>query len=142
MATLSADNFTKQANPTSDNILSPGTLGGRVRVLTDEITLAAASVNDLVQIGRKLRAGAIIVGITVQHAALGGTTTFRLGDANDDDRYMTDIASAAAATRRDLNIAGNQYKIGTNTDDDTILFKVQVAAMTGLVRFNIFYTED
>ena len=142
MAALKGDNNTKAVNPTSDNVLSPGTLGGRVRVLTEQITLAAASIGDTVALGRTLQDGAIIVGITVQNAALGASTTYRIGDSNDDDRYMTDIASAAAATTRNINIAGRNYKIGTNSGDGDLLYKLAGGAASGLIQFDIYYTED
>lgn len=142
MATLYGDNFTKTLTPTSDNVLSGGTVGGRSRNHTDQITLAAAAIGDVIKLGRKLRAGAIITGIEVQNAALGAGVTYRIGDSNDDDRYMTDIAAAAAATTTNLNIAGRNYKIGTNTSDDEIVMKIAGGAATGLVKVVIYYTED
>jgi len=142
MATLYGVNKTKTLSPTSDNIVSPGTLGGRVRVHTDSITLAAAAIGDIVYLGKTLQDGAIIVGIVVQNAALGAGVTYRIGDINDDDRYMTDIAADAPAVTRNLNIAGNQYKIGANDDDSDIVMKIAGGAATGLVKVSIFYTED
>ena len=142
MATLKGDNYTKQENPTSDNILSAGTLGGRVRVLTDSITLAAAAINDVVKIGQDLHSGAIIVGIKVYNAALGASVTFDIGDSNDEDRYIAAADGNTAGTKRDIASTGQNYKIGTNSGDSTILMKIEGGVATGAVKFRIFYTED
>ena len=142
MATLKAVNKTKADDPTSDNIASPGTLGGRVRVLTDTITLAAASINDIIEIGQDLKAGAIILGIELQFAALGASTTLDVGDSNDDNRYMNAIDTSSASIARDLILAGLHYKIGTNSGDSQIILTLEGGAATGQVNINVYYTED
>ena len=142
MAILKADNYTKQENPTSDNIVSPGTLGGRVRVLVDEITLAAAQIADVIKFGKDLQDGAIILGIEVNNAALGGASTMNIGDADTEDRYMAAIDLNTASVKRDLAQAGDGYKIGTNDGDNTIQGVIAGAAATGLLKIKIFYTED
>jgi len=142
MSTLYAVNKTKSLNPTSDNVLSPGTLGGRVRVLTDQITLAAAQIADVIQIGRGLQAGAIILGIDLQWAALGAASTLDVGDLADGNRYVAAEATAAAGRQNEILLAGLHYKVGTAANDGQIALTVGGGAATGQVNITVYYTED
>ena len=142
MATLKGVNRTKADSPSSDNILSPGTLGGRVRVLTDSITLAAAQIADTVQIGRDLPAGAIVLGYKLQWAALGAATTLDFGDEDTAARYLAAEATNAAGEARTVLIGGLQYKIGTIADDNTLILTIGGGVATGLVYIEVYYTED
>ena len=142
MSTLYAVNKTKTLNPISDNVLAPGTLGGRVRVLTDVITLAAAQVADVIQIGRVLQKGAIILGIDVQWAALGAGSTLDVGDLNDDDRYVAAESTDAAGRLNEVLLAGLHYVVGTAANDGQIILTVGGAAATGQVNITVYYTED
>jgi hypothetical protein len=146
MADYYGVNATKVLTPTSDNILSPGTLGGRVRVLTDSITVAAAG-DETIAIGRELQAGAIIVGIQIKNAALGANITLEVGDSDDPNRYITayDANANTEATFADNLIGGLHYKIGTNDGDEQILITVRDAAAggaAGALKINVLYTED
>jgi len=142
MADVLGTNYTKFTNPTAENRVAAGKLGGRVRSITDDFTFSGEAIASTLKIGRDLRKGAVIHGISFQFAALGGATTMRIGDSNDDDRYMTDIATAAAGIVTDLNIAGNQYVIGTNTGDETIVLLTAGGAVTGVVKVTVYYSED
>jgi hypothetical protein len=142
MATINAVNYAKAVNPTSDNVLSPGTLGGRVRVLTDNVTFAAHAAGTIVRLGRALQAGAIILGVELQFAALGAGVILSVGDSNDDDRYISLISGATADQTVNNVIGGRHYKIGTNSSDDVVMLKTSGAAATGLVKATIYYTED
>lgn len=141
MAEINGDNYAKAIDPTSDNVLSPGTLGGRVRVLQEAVTLAAIQIADTVNLARKLEAGAKILGIELTNAALGAGCTIDVGDAASATRYMTAVDGNTAGTKRDLNQAGIQYEV-TGTDDDVIILTIGGGAGTGLVVVNIFYSED
>lgn len=142
MSTLYADNKTKALTPSSDNILSGGTLGGRVRVLTDQITLAAAQIADVIEIGQGLKAGAIILGIDLQFAALGAATTLDVGDNDSATRYKTAVATDSAGVDSAIAIAGLHYKVGTASGDDQIVLTLAGGAATGLVKITVKYTED
>jgi len=142
MATIQADNRTNADNPTSDNVLAPGTLGGRVRVLQDQVTLAAEGNPATIEIGRKLQAGATILGVELYNAALGASTVLAVGDSDDTSRYL-DVADAnSAGWTKDVNLAGIQYVVGTNSGDDEIVITLTGGAGTGLVAINVYYTED
>jgi hypothetical protein len=139
MATLYGDNYTKQMNPTSDNILAPGKLGGRVRVLQDTITLAAAQINDVVNFGRTLQNGATILLIELYNATLGVGVTLDLGDSDTENRYLNAEDGNTADTKRTIPL---QYVIGTNSGDNVIQMKIEGGVATGAVILNIYYTED
>lgn len=141
MAVLQGDNYAKAISPTSDNVASPGTLGGRVRVLQDVVTLAAAQIADTVLLGRQLQAGAKILGIELTNAALGAAVTLDVGDIDDPNRYMAAVDGNTAETKRDLEPAGIQYEI-TGTDDDIIQITIGGGAATGEIKVNIYYSED
>jgi len=140
MAILKGDNYTKQENPTSDNIVSPGTLGGRKRVLMETVTLAAANIADVVKLGKDLQDGAKVLGIELLNAALGAGVTLDVGDDDTGDRYMTAVDGNTASVKRDLNVLG--YEVGQADGDNTILLTIGGAAATGLVTVLITYTED
>lgn len=142
MATLYGDNRTKILDPSSDNILSGGTCGGRVRVQTDTITLAAAAIDDVIQIGQALKAGAIILGIEINNAALGAGVTLDVGDSDDPNRYIDGYDANGNTKTNTLLIGGVFYKIGTNDGDDVIQVLVQDAAATGELNVTVYYTED
>jgi len=142
MATIYGDNRTKILNPSSDNVLSPGTCGGRVRVQTDTITLAAAAAGTVVEVGQDLKAGAIILGIEINNAALGAGVTLDVGDGDDDNRYIDGYDANGNTKTNTLLIGGVFYKIGTNSGDDTLTVTVQDAAATGELNIAIYYTED
>ena len=146
MATTNGTNYAKSINNTGENILAPGTLGGRVRVLTESITFSEVLADgDSVRIGRQLRDGAIILGVEIHHGALGGALTISLGDADSATRYLSTVAAAAAGviSTVDMEQAGVNYTIGTNYDDNIILLTCDggiPAAVTGVAK--IYYTED
>jgi hypothetical protein len=139
MPTHNGDNYAKSINPTSDNILAPGTLGGRVRVMLDTVTLAAAAINDVVNFGKKLNAGAQILKIYLYNATLGAGVTLDVGDADSENRYLNAV-DGNTADQKESVVA--PYTIGTNDDDDVIQMKIEGGVATGAVRIMILYTED
>ena len=151
MATIKADNRTKADNPTGENILAPGPLGGRVRVMRETITLAAQSANDIIELFQDLKAGANILDFVIDNDQLGGGVLLDVGDSNDVDRYINGYDAQANVTNRGAITAvtgqfqsatGRNYVIGTNTGDSQILCTILVAAATGVLETAVFYTED
>jgi len=143
MATVKGINRTLADTPTSDNVLAPGTFGGRVRVMYDTYEAAALPAADLIEIGGTLKAGAIIVGIRVFFDDLGVGTTLDVGDTDTATRYDTAIDTATAAG--DVwcdNIGGQGYVVGTNSGDTQVVLRNNAAAATGTIKVAIYYTED
>ena len=150
MATQKGVNRTKADSPSSDNILAPGTLGGRVRTMQDSFTFAGESAGEIIELFQDLKAGAIILDLIIHNADLGTGTLLDIGDTNDADRYIDGYDADANLTNRggatavtgQFQVAGNQYVIGTNTGDTQINITTSVATATGLVTVTLFYTED
>ena len=151
MAQVDADNRANAENPTGDNILSGGTLGGRVRVMTDVITLAAQSADDTIRLFEDLKDGAIILGLDIDNDTLGAGVLIDVGDVDTPERYIDGYDAEANVTSRAavsaiqglFQAAGAQYKVGTNLGlDNTVLATILVAAATGEIKFTLFYTED
>jgi len=145
MATLIGDNRTKALDPTSDNVLAKGTLGGRVRVMSERITFAADALTDTVELFRNLRAGSRILGLEIHNAALGAGTTLDIGDSDTADRYTAaPIAMDTAASENGpLPTAALNYVVGTNVGDDLIVATLVAGAVwTGQLDVNLYYTED
>lgn len=77
-----------------------GDYGGRQRVIYDEyVTTGGETTGDRIKIGT-LRAGQRFLGGRMTFGAMGSGRTLRLGDPEDDDRYMasTSVASAGQST--------------------------------------------
>lgn len=150
MPQIDADNRAKAENPTSDNVLSGGTLGGRLRIHTEVVTLAAQAANDTIRLFRTLQAGAIIQDIIIDNGALGAGVILDIGDSDTADRYINGYDAQANTTSRGATTAaagqfqstGVHYKIGTNAGDEDILATILIAAATGELKVTALYTED
>jgi len=150
MANVNAVNFANSLNPSLSNRNDPGTVGGRVRSLTDNIELSAQAANDTINIGKILSAGAIIHDVQIDNDALGAGVILDVGDSNDPDRYINGYDAEANLTNKgavspvtgEMQIDGVHYAIGTNTGDSTIRVTILVAAATGTLKVTIYYSED
>ena len=142
MAAVKGVNFTKSETPTSENIVAPGVLGGRVRVHQDTYEAAALADPSTIQVGKQLQAGAKIIDVQVFFDALGAGTQIDVGDADDSNRYITTTATTSAGSVSLNAITGHLYEIGTNTDDDIIVITSSGGAATGTIQIVITYAED
>jgi len=147
MAAVKGVNFTKSESPSSDNIVDPGVLGGRIRVHQDTFEAAALASGSTIQVGRLLQPGAKILDIQLFFDALGAGVTLDVGDAADANRYISAVVTTSAGDTRLSNIAGLQYSVlGTSTTpattDDIIVITTGVGAATGTIKIVIIYAED
>jgi hypothetical protein len=142
MADVLGTNYTLANNPTAANRIAGGKVGGNIKSITDSYTWVGEAIASTLKVGKDLPAGAVIQSIILQNAALGASSTIRVGDSNDDDRYMTDIATSSAAVTTDINIAGNLYVIGTNSGDDTIVILTAGGTCTGVMKIVVNYSTD
>lgn len=148
MANVNADNYAKSIAPTLSNRNDPGTVGGRVRSLTDVIELAAQPANDTINIGKDLSPGAIIHAIEIDNDALGAGVILDIGDAVDPDRYINGYDAEANLTNEgavspvtgEMQIDGKHFVITAATE--TILVTILIAAATGTLKVTIYYSED
>jgi hypothetical protein len=133
MTTLNADNYTKYAAPDPINYLGCE-WEGKVRAMYDTITLASAGIGTAINCGI-LRKGEVFIGSEIYNAAFGSGATLRLGDADDDDRYMAaqSVASAGQITGKEAT-AGFGYKA---TADTPLILTTGGAEMTGKIQIII-----
>ena len=151
MAQVKADNRTKADTPTSDNVLAPGTLGGRVRVMQEVYTFASEAVNDTILLFQDLKAGATILDLVVDLTTTTNAVILDIGDSADVDRYINGLTATSIATNRNAtNAAGGlfqstgvNYIVGTNDGDNKIIITVLGAIPTdGDIKLALYYTED
>ena len=117
-------NYGKQADPTADNIVDQGVLGGKVRVMLDTYTFGATSLisQDYVVVGGKLPAGSQVVSISLTGGACQSTasSTVIIGDEGDDNRYLTNSGLSASNVLVAPNVATGMYYTITGTTDNYI----------------------
>ena len=93
-----------------------GDSGGRQRVYYDEyVTAGSEVIGDRILIG-KLRAGQRFVGGVLAFGAMGSSRTFKLGDADDDDRFLAATSVAAAGHVDVAALAGFGLKTAKDAD--------------------------
>jgi hypothetical protein len=142
MATQNGTNYAKSASPSQSNRNDPGTVGGRLRSLTDNFTFAGELAGEVINIGKDLVDGAIIHKVIINNAALGGSVTLSVGDSDTANRYI-DAYDANGSTSIDATLIGGvHYAIGTNDGDNTIIVTTAGAAATGEIKVTIIYSED
>lgn len=140
MATVYGTNYTKYQDPISTNITDPGELEGKVRVMTDTYEASALAAGSTIYMGKPLPVGARILDVVVGFDALGSATII-VGDASDDNRYITSssVSSAGIVDMADLAaVDGMLYEITSATDD--IIITTASASITGTINIVIYYT--
>lgn len=110
---------------------------GKLRVKYDEYEAAAlASGSDITLAGMK--AGDVIYNIVVHHDALGGSSTLKVGDTNDDDRFIVATSTASAGKLELGAIGGFGYEY---TAADDIVLTTGGASITGTIKVAIYYLD-
>jgi len=134
MTTVNSDTYTAQE---SEKIaLDTGIFNAELRVVSATYTASSTASGTVINLLR-LPKGTVIHALAVDVAALGASTTLKVGDGDDDDRYIAATSTASATTLR-TGIGGRGYVIGTNTGDDLLTATVGGAAATGKIRFTAF----
>jgi len=128
------DNFTKQDNPVSTNVIDMGIWGGKVRVQIETWTTANFDIGSTLKVA-KLPVGATFLEMIIYHEALGTGVKIDVGDTNDPDRYVDngDLAAAGVLQTRDTDL-GQGYKVlgaaktTAGTDDQDVMLTVAAGA--------------
>lgn len=143
MATVKGVNRTKLDTPNSGNILEQGKNHGDLHTIFDSYELLSTASGTIIQLGDLIPAGASVYNVIVMTDALGASTTIKVGDSNDDDRYLVAYDSSSAARKTlqaDGPIDNNGYVIGTNSGDNQIIATVGGATATGTLYIWIVYS--
>lgn len=151
-------NYAKSIDPSSVNILDPGTFGGKVRVMVDTVSVGATALisTDYMVVGGKLPTGAQVVKIMVGSGNAADSGAFIVvGDEGDANRYMTSagpVGSSGAKTMMSTpavhigpNVAtGMNYSVTGVTDNYIRIsgYGAPCAISTGSIYVTIFYVVE
>jgi hypothetical protein len=141
---VSGTNYAKAIAPDATNKIGPGTWGGRVRVMHDTYTTASTASGVVIRMG-KLPAGAKVIGVCLQFAALGSGVTLAVGNGGSGQGAIFSAATTAttASTGTFKNLIGaSAYTVGTLSGDDVMTVTTGGATATGAISLDTFYVVD
>jgi len=136
---MANNNTTKVTNITADPAVNvdAAEAHGRMRVWYDSFEASSTASADTITFARMPK-GATIWQVRVVADALGSSVTIKVGDASDDDRFITATTMNTASLVTETNaIAGVGYNYTAQTD---LIATVGGAAATGTIKFMVFYT--
>lgn len=144
-------NYAKTIDPSSANIIDPGLIGGKVRVMQDYITLTSdLNSTDYVAVGTKLPTGSQVVDIvlTVTGNLTTATSTLVVGDAGSANRYLASNATTMLTSNTVLtgpNVAGGMYHSVVGDTDNYIRVAGANAASVisnGTIKISVMYVVE
>jgi len=144
-------NYAKQSDPVAaSNIIDPGLLGGKLRVMQDTFSISVSSnlnSTDYILVGGKLPTGSQVVKIILGHpaTALGTQAAIDVGDQGDQDRYISNIQVSAAGVQVGPNVVGGMYYTVTGTTDNYIRITGTAAGTrvsSGTMKISVFYVVE
>ena len=122
--------------------------GGKVRVSYDSYEAASLASGSDITIGR-VPANATIIDVVLKCDALGGSSTLKVGDAADDDRYLAAVGTWNAAGQTQSMLGGSTAAItamtglGYRTTAETdIVITTGGATITGSIHCWVMYTVE
>jgi len=147
MASVKGVNYT---NITADPIVNVDSeqLGGKLRVSYDTYVASSLAQGSDITIGR-VPANATIMDVILKCDALGGSSTLKVGDSGDDDRYLAVVGTWNAAgqvqsmlggsTAANTAMGGLAYRTTAETD---IVITTGGAAISGNIHCWVMYTVE
>jgi len=150
MATVHGVNYTKALTNSPTNVLSQGTLAGKVRVMMDSYELLAStmSAGDVIIMGDKLPKGAKVLQVILGNDALSDATfkgTISVGDQGDVDRYLAAIQVSTAQVSigpKLVDQIADAYEVTGTTDNYIRLYVASGQPSVGTIRLTTYYTAD
>jgi len=147
MASVKGVNYT---NITADPIVNVDSeqLGGKLRVSYDTYEASSLASGSDITIGR-VPANATIMDVILKCDALGGSSTLKVGDSGDDDRYLAVVGTWNAAgqvqsmlggsTAANTAMGGLAYRTTAETD---IVITTGGASISGSIHCSVMYTVE
>jgi hypothetical protein len=126
------------------------TNGGKIRVSYDNYEASSLASGSDITIGR-IPANATIMDVILKCDALGGSSTLKVGDSGDDDRYLAVVGTWNAAGQSQSMQAGSSTGapvtavtgLGHRTTAETdILITTGGASATGTIFCWVYYTTE
>ena len=139
MSTVYGVNRTKYRDAIGSNLVSSGTNKGQVCSMSDTYEASSLPDGDLIEVCDALPIGAIVTRVMIMSDDMGSTVTLALGDADDDNRYITATSVTVANDILAINtIGGVGYEV-TGTDD-TQLAILGAGILNGTIKITVEYT--
>jgi len=140
MASVKGVNFT---NLTADPIvkIEAGEHFGNLRVQFDSYEASSLASGSDISVAR-LPKGAKVYEIIIHHDALGASSTIKVGDSSDDDRYIAATSTATAGKlvmSEDGAIDGFGFEQTAETD---VVLTTGGAAISGTIKVAIIYVVN
>ena len=124
------------------------TNGGKIRVSYDNYEASSLASGSDITIGR-IPANATIMDVVLKCDALGGSSTLKVGDSGDDDRYLAVVGTWNAAgqtqsmlggsTAANTAMTGLGYRTTASTD---IVITTGGATISGSIHCWVMYTVE
>jgi len=124
------------------------TNGGKIRVSYDNYEASSLASGSDITIGR-IPANATIMDVVLKCDALGGSSTLKVGDSGDDDRYLAAVGTWNAAgqtqsmlggsTAANTSMTGLGYRTTAETD---IIITTGGATTSGSIHCWVMYTVE
>ena len=124
------------------------TNGGKIRVSYDNYEASSLASGSDITIGR-IPANATIMDVVLKCDALGGSSTLKVGDSGDDDRYLAAVGTWNAAgqtqsmlggsTAANTAMTGLGYRTTASTD---IIITTGGATISGSINCWVMYTVE
>jgi len=114
---------------------------GNLRVQYDSYEASSLASGSDITVAR-LPKGAKVYDIIVHFDALGGSSTIKVGDSGDDDRYIAATSTASAgqmSMSQEGAIAGFGYE---NTAETDVLLTTGGASITGTIKTAVIYSVE
>ena len=141
MASVKGTNITAMDATPSTKVKS-AQVHGRMRVAFDTYEASSLASGSDITVAR-LPKGATVYEVVIFHDALGASSTLKVGDSSDDDRYITATASTSATGKilmsEDGVIGGFGYE---NTAETDVLITTGGATISGTIKSAVYYTVD
>lgn len=135
MTTVNSTTYEAQAG--GKMTLDAGIVFATLKVVSGDYTASSTASGTVINLCQ-LPKGVVIHDVIVDTAALGASTTVKVGDGHDDDLYAAATSTSSAAQIK-AGVAGKGYRIGTNAGDDTLIATIGGAAATGKIHFTVIY---
>ena len=149
MASVKGVNYT---NITADPIVKVDSevLGGKMRVSYDNFEASSLASGSDITIGR-IPTNATIMDVILKCDALGGSSTLKVGDSGDDDRYLAVVGTWNAAGQSQSMLAGSSTGAPTTgmagvayrtTAETDIVITTGGATISGSIHCWVKYTVE
>lgn len=117
--------------------VSAGIMNTSLKVISGDYTASSTASGTIINLC-ELPENAVIHDVILDVAALGASSTVKVGDGNDDDRYIAAASTASATTLR-AGVGGKGYRVGTNSGDNLLKATTGGASTTGKIHFTVLY---